>query len=153
METPIYSEKQRLKYRLLLVIAGVSVLLFGVSQSYREEPIGALAMLLFAVVFVVILLGFTEFNTIITATELRFGFPLFRKRFQLSELNVGDIEKIAVLAGIGIHYWSGKWVYNARFGDGVNITHGRRRYLIGSNHPYELQHKLMELIPQGAVPK
>jgi len=149
METPIYTEKQKLRYRFLFVIAGVGVMLFGAWQSYQQEPIGALVMILFAAAFTVVLWSFTVFNTVITPTELRFGFPLFRKRFPLAELSVGDVEKIAILAGIGIHYWSGKWVYNARYGDGVNITHGRRRYLIGSTNPFELQHKLMEVIPRG----
>ena len=151
METPIYAEKQVMKFRWLLTAAGVAVMVLGAWQTWRAEPISAIAMLIFAGIFVVILRGFTQFSTVVTPTELRFGFPLFRKRFLLTTLEVGDVQRITLLAGIGIHFWGGKWVYNARYGSGVNLKHGRFRYLIGSDQPERLQSTLLQLVPRIPV--
>ena len=151
METPIYSEKQVMKLRWLLATVGIAIMLVGAYLNFNREPFGSLVMVLFAAAFGVIWLGFTTFSIVVTPTELRFGFPIFRKRFPLTTVQVGDVDKIGFLAGIGIHFWAGKWVYNARFGSGVNITHGRVRYLLGSNQPEHFQSALMQLVPRIPV--
>lgn len=148
METTIYREKQPMPFRYVIAGAGMAIMLFGAWQTRHENPESALIMVVFSALFAVILWGFTEFTVVVTPTELRFGFPLFRKHFPLSEVQVGDTEHITLLAGIGIHYWHGKWVYNSRYGDGVNIVRGKRRYLLGSRHPLELQHALMDAAPR-----
>ena len=151
METEIYKEKQPLPFRYLLAGVGVGVMLFGAWSTRNANPVSSLIMVGMAVLFVLVFWGFTQFTVVVTPTELRFGFPLFRKRFAFDEIQVGETERITLLAGIGIHYWAGRWVYNARLGEGVNVSHGKYRYLLGSRHPRELQHVLMERVPQSAV--
>jgi hypothetical protein len=152
METTIYRESQVMKFRWLLTLVGVVVMAVGAWQTWPHQPFESVIMILFALLFAVILYGFTEFSVVITPTELRFGFPIYRKRFRLTEISVGDIEKIAVLAGIGIHFWNRKWVYNARYGRGVNIRHGRFLYLLGSDQPEQLQHALLQSAPRHVRP-
>jgi hypothetical protein len=151
METTIYRESQVMKFRWLLTLVGVVVMAVGAWQTWPHQPFESVIMILFALLFAVILYGFTEFSVVITPTELRFGFPIYRKRFRLTEISVGDIEKIAVLAGIGIHFWNRKWVYNGRYGRGVNVTHGRYHYLLGSNSPEQLQNALLQQVPHAPV--
>jgi len=151
METPIYSEKQAMKFRWPLAALGMAIMFFGALQTWQREPFGAATMVLFAFVFGLVLWGFTVFSIVVTPTELRFGFPLFRKRFSLDEVEIGDVEKIALLAGIGIHFWNRKWVYNARLGQGVNVTHGRYHYLVGTGQPEQLQHALLQVVPRRSV--
>ena len=152
METPVYTERQVMRFRLPLVLVGVAVMLYGAYLNRHGEPHSALIMVFFAMVFAVVLWGITVFNIVVTPTELRFGFPIYRKRFPLAQVAVGDVERIALIAGIGIHFWAGKWVYNARYGRGVNIKHGRFRFLLGSNQPEHLQNTLMQLVPRSPVP-
>ncbi len=148
MESEIYSEKQAMKFRWPLAVLGAAIMIVGAAGTWEKEPYGAATMIFFALVFALVIWGFTVFSIVVTPTELRFGFPLFRKRFALSELEIGDVEKIGLLAGIGIHFWNRKWVYNARLGRGVNLTHGRYHYLVGSEQPEQLQSALMQLIPR-----
>lgn len=149
METPIYTEKQAMSFRWPMALLGSAIMLFGAAQMWDQEPYGAAAMVLFAVAFAFVLWGFTVFSVVVTPTELRFGFPIFRKRFPLGEVEIGDVERIGLMAGIGIHLWNRKWVYNARLGRGVNIRHGRFQYLVGSNEPEQLQNALLQVRPRG----
>lgn len=119
--------------------------------TLHEDPFGSFMMIVFSILLAIVLWGFTALNIVVTPTELRFGFPIYRKRFPLERVEVGDVERIALIAGIGIHFWAGKWVYNARFGLGVNIKRGRSRYLLGSNQPEQLQNALLQLVPHAPV--
>jgi hypothetical protein len=151
MEAELYKERQPMPFRYVIAGIAMAVMLFGAWQTRLENPVSSLLMVFFAAAFGVVLWGFTEFSVVVTPTEVRFGFPLFRKHFALSEIQVGETQRIALLAGIGIHYWQGKWVYNSRYGEGVNISRGRRSYLLGSRHPLELQNALMQGAPQRMV--
>ena len=151
METPLYSEKQAMRFRWPLAVLGVAIMLYGAMETWPTEPLGAMVMILLAAGFVFVFCAFTVFTVVVTPTELRFGFPIFRKRFQLAEVEIGEVERIGVLAGIGIHFWNRKWVYNGRFGQGVNIRHGRYRYLVGTGRPAELQNVLMQSVPRRAT--
>ena len=78
-------------------------------------------------------------KVVVTSSELRFGFAFWRVRFPLKDVEVLGVEPIPLLAGIGIHYHRGKWVYNARQGQGTHIVYqGKKHYLIGSDNPETL---------------
>ena len=148
MSSAIYEEKQTMYLRVPIVALVVAVTLFGAWQT-RDVPLATAIMLLASLAFAAALWGLTQLKVIVTPTEIRFGFPFFRKRFPLAKIRVGDVTKIAFLAGLGIHFWGGRWVFNARFGRGVLITSGRFEYLIGSDHPERLQAALMQVVPRA----
>jgi hypothetical protein len=150
METAIYEEKQVTRFRSLLVLVVVGV--FGFAGWQAWESAGDQWATIFSLIMLPIgaflVWGLTELKTVVTPTELRFGSPVYRKRIPLSKLRVGQVEHIPFWAGIGIHTYFGRWVFNARFGRGLNIMVNNRRYLIGSDNPERLQNALMHVVPR-----
>ncbi|MFH1010981.1 MAG: hypothetical protein V1784_07085 [bacterium] len=115
---------------LVLIVAIISAVL-----TAPEEELGLVlvVLLLLAVVFSL----FFRMRVRITTGELHFGFKIWRKRLPLQDIQVLGMESIPLLAGLGIHYYAGKWIYSARFkGQGVHLVYqGKKHYIIGSNHP------------------
>jgi hypothetical protein len=93
----------------------------------------------------------TRLDIVVTPTRLTFGLPIFKKNFALTALEVGGIEKISWLAGIGIHRWRSHWVFNAHFGRGVRLKAGRTYYLLGSEQPERLLAALQQAVPTRRV--
>jgi len=147
METPTYQEKQTLPLRGLYVAVVVAALVFAGWQTH-ETPESPLILTIVALLAGLALWGFSTLHVIVTSVEIRFGFPLLRRRIPIHELTVGDVERIPLLAGMGVHYWGGRWVYNARFGRGVELLSGKRRYLVGSDTPERLQAALLQVRPR-----
>jgi hypothetical protein len=139
METPIYQESQTMPtwFALLICLLGVAAILcVFLTASEKEFGFAVLALFLcFA-----ILALFLQMKVVITTSDVSFGFAIWRKRVALRDIEILGIEPIPVLAGFGIHYYGGKWVYNASFkGQGVHLVYqGKKHYLIGSNHPEAL---------------
>ncbi len=139
METTIYQESQTMPtwFALLICLLGVAgILCVFLTCSAEEFGFALLALFL---CFIVLAL-FSRMKVVITTSELRFGFAIWRKRVALRDIRVLGIEPIPVLAGFGVHYYGGKWVYNARFkGQGVHLVcQGKKHYLIRSNNPEAL---------------
>jgi len=147
--TTVYEEHQ--SFRVLIVIAAVAgagliltaaVAGAGFGQMAPQDKLSAA----FAVLLVVAALwGFSRLNTIVSTTELRFGFPVWHRRVALGKVTVGEVTKIPLWYGIGLHYVGGLWVYNARLGRGVIVVVDGRRYLIGSETPERLQAALLQV--------
>jgi len=136
METPLHEESQTMPtwFAVLTGLVLVAAILAALFAAPEEElGLALLILLLLAIVFAF----FYRMKITITASELRFGFPVWCKRLSLQDIQVMGTETIPLLAGLGIHYYGGKWIYGARFkGQGVHlVSQGKKHYIIGSNHP------------------
>lgn len=100
-----------------------------------------------------VLLSFmTRMDIFITPTRIIFGMPIYKKNFALSTIEVGEIEKIPLRAGIGIHGCGSRWVYNAHLGQGVSLkTDSGTTYLLGSEQPERLLAALKQAVPATKV--
>ena len=144
MDTPVYEEHQPLRWLSFLLALAMLAAVIGVWQSGARRIEDLLGFAVMVVVCVVAVWGFSRMTTVVTATELRFGFPLWHKRLLLSAVQAGAIVPLNFWHGIGIHYTGATWIYNARLGRAVEIRHGGTRYLIGSREPERLQSTLLQ---------
>ena len=145
--TPVHSESQR-TYEWLWIVFTLSSLALLLTWGTKLPAPGRYFMV-GALMFVgVFLWGFLELRVTITATELTFGFPFWRKRLVLSEVTVGDVVPISWWHGIGIHRARSGWVFNARYGRAVEVFAHGVRYLSGSNAPEQLQAALLRAAPR-----
>jgi hypothetical protein len=140
--SPVHAETQNAIFRVPLIVLVTGVLLFGAWQT-REHQWQSVMMAGLALIAGGVIWGLTQLTVEVYPGELRFGFPLWRKRILADKIEVGDVETISFAAGIGIHFWRGRWVYNARFGRGVMLKAGKYAYLLGSDHPERLQSALL----------
>ncbi|MBU1936194.1 hypothetical protein KKG05_02265, partial [bacterium] len=115
METPIHQERQTLSRALfsfvMLIIAGCVVL--SVLMTKGERIFDTIFLVIMGIVISLLLMAMVM-KVVVTSTELRFGFPFWRVRFPLEQIDVIGVEPIPLLAGVGIHFSRGRWVYNAR---------------------------------------
>ncbi|MBU1706962.1 hypothetical protein KKB28_03495 [bacterium] len=140
METPIHQERQTLSRSLFLfVIIIIAGLVFMSVVMTKGERIFDTIFLAIMGIAISLLLLSVVMKVVITSTELRFGFPFWRVRFPLEQIDVIGVEPIPLLAGVGIHFSRGRWVYNARQGEGVHlVVAGKKHYLIGSDNAQAL---------------
>jgi hypothetical protein len=142
MDSPVYEEKQTMQFRgaiLILVVGSLVASGFAADAPMQDFIwIGIIGVFLFLLMWSLLV-----FRICITETELKFGYPFWHRRIPLGEVRVGDVESIPIWAGIGIHYWSGRWVYNGRLGQGVRIRSGKCDYLVGSLKATEFQNALL----------
>jgi ABC-type Fe3+-siderophore transport system permease subunit len=146
METPIYQEHQKISRALmafvLLIVAGCVVL--SVVMTKGERIFDTIFLVIMGIAISLLLMSMTM-RVVITTTELRFGFPFWRVRLPLETIEIIGVEPIPLLAGIGIHFSRGRWVYNARQGDGVHlVVAGKKHYLIGSDYAQALFNALKQ---------
>jgi hypothetical protein len=149
--SPVHSETQNAIFRVPLMLLVTAVLLFGAWQI-RENQWQSVMMVGLALIAGGVMWGLTQLSVEVYPGELRFGFPFWRKRFPADKIEVGDVETISFAAGIGIHFWRGRWVYNARFGRGVMLKAGKISYLLGSDHPERLQSALLTVAKRRVSP-
>lgn len=150
-DTPLFHEKQR--FALLLVIAvGVAFVLVILAMQIAQQKAELLPVLLAAALAGAALWGFSSMTITVTMTDLVFGFPFYRKRIALNQVEVGEIERISFFYGIGIHYVRGWWIFNAKLGRGLRINVGKTRYLIGSDQPEKFQAVLLERVGRKSQP-
>lgn len=128
------------KWFTLLMVFIIVMMVIITIESPRKETAWLLATL---VLVLAVFLGMRTMKVVVTTSELRFGFAYWRKRLPLADVEVVGVEQIPLLAGIGVHYYPNRWVYNARVGGGVHLVYqGKRHYLIGSDNPEVLFHAL-----------
>lgn len=142
MDATRYEERQSFPAWISLA-AGV-ILGVALALSHRSGQEDFWAVVLVAAVVAVALWLFSRFHVVVTRSELRFGFRVFEKRLPLERIHVGEIRDISFWHGIGIHYMRGTAIWNAKLGRGLQISDGKRRYLVGSNQPERLQSVLYE---------
>jgi hypothetical protein len=148
--SPVHSESQNAVFRVPLMLLVTGILLFGAWQIRAQQWLSAM-MVGVALMAGGVIWGLTQFAVEVYPAELRFGFPFWRKHIPVDRLEVGDVETISLAAGIGIHFWRGRWVYNARFGRGVVVKSGKTTYLLGSDRPGRLQSALL-MVAKRKVP-
>jgi hypothetical protein len=151
MESPIYTERQPMQFRGLIA-AMVFVLLIVSAVLGKGQAQEVLWTALLSAALIAAIWFLTIFRIVVTSREVRFGYPFWRKRLALDVVRVGDIERISAWAGIGIHYWLGKWVFNAHFGRGVMLRTERASYLVGSLEPEKFQNALLNLARRQGTP-
>jgi len=149
--SPVHSETQNAIFRVPLIVLVTGILLFGAWQI-RENQWQSVMMVGLALIAGGVIWGLTQLSVEVYPDELRFGFPFWRKRIRADKIEVGDVETISFAAGIGIHFWRGRWVYNARFGRGVMLKAGKISYLLGSDHPERLQSALLTVVKRRVSP-
>ena len=150
--TTIYREHQSfwLLNVIVLVVACALVLMAALTGTFpgniHADAVPALVGGL--LVAALALWGFSRLNVKISATDVQFGFPIWHRRIPVSAIYVGEIVRIPLWYGIGLHYAGGMWVYNARLGRGLIIAINGKRYLIGSDNPERLQAALLQVAPR-----
>ncbi len=144
MDTPVFEERQAIRWVPLLILLAVAVAFVGTLQQKELRQSDVIGLSITPLAGLLAAFGFSRMITIVTVSELRFGFPFWRKRLALTEVAVGEIETIKFWYGIGIHGIGGMWVYNAHLGRGVKVRAGNTTYLIGSREPERLQNALMQ---------
>jgi len=142
MDASLYEEEQRFP-AWIYAVSG-AVLVVALVLSYRSGHEDFWALVLIAAVIVVSLWLFSRFHVVVTESELRFGFRVFKKTIPLSVIEIGEIRDITFWHGIGIHYLRGTAIWNAKLGRGLQVSDGKRRYLVGSDQPERLQSVLYE---------
>ncbi len=140
METPIHQERQTLSRTffsfVIFIIAGC--VLLSVMMIKGERIFDTIFLVIMGSAILILLLSMVM-RVVVTSTELRFGFPFWRVRLPLEEIEIIGVEPLPLMAGIGIHFSRGRWVYNARLGEGVHlVSAGKKHYLIGSDNPQAL---------------
>ncbi len=140
METPIHQERQPLSRALFLLVMVIiaGCILLSVMMTQGERIFDTIFLVIMGIAISLLLMSMIM-KVVITSTELRFGFPFWRVRLPLNEVEIIGVEPIPLMAGVGIHFSRGRWVYNARLGEGVHlVVAGKKHYLIGSDNPQAL---------------
>ncbi len=140
METPIHQERQTLSrvFFLFVIFIIAGCVLLSVMMVKGERIFDTIFLVIMGIAILILLLSMVM-RVVVTSTELRFGFPFWRVRLPLEEIEIIGVEPIPLMAGIGIHFSRGRWVYNARLGEGVHIVSaGKKHHLIGSDNPQAL---------------
>jgi hypothetical protein len=129
------------------LIAFAMLIVFVIAALIREIPTETKIMVLaIELLSLVIVWQFLSLNTVVTATEFRIKMGFLKKRFDTTKLQVGQIRDVPKLAGIGIHYYRGFWVWNTSFGRGVSVyTDKGSEFLVGSQIPEQLQMALLQV--------
>jgi hypothetical protein len=142
MEAPVYEETQSMQFRWVVLMLTVAAMVASTIAAHGDVVdyvwISVLAVGIFLLLWKLLI-----FRVIVTKTEIRFGYPFWRKRIPLTEVRVGTVDAIPLWAGVGIHLWRDRWVYNGRLGRGVTLRSGGRTYLVGSDLPESLQSALL----------
>ena len=145
METPIHQERQPLSRALFLLVMVIiaGCILLSVMMTQGERIFDTIFLVIMGIAISLLLMSMIM-KVVITSTELRFGFPFWRVRLPLNEVEIIGVEPIPLMAGVGIHFSRGRWVYNARLGEGVHlVSAGKKHYLIGSDNPQALFNALI----------
>ncbi|MCB1059761.1 MAG: hypothetical protein KDB65_06010 [Calditrichaeota bacterium] len=144
METALFEETQEFPLRGVLAFASGAA--FFVIPMFYSMPL-LLVLLMFLIgIGISTLLGATlKTYTRVTQTEFSFGPNIFTRRIPAGELTVVGPRSIPFLAGTGIHRYRGKWYYNMRRGEGLEIHHGKTKYVVGTARMDELQTALRDL--------
>lgn len=137
-----YEEKHHfgiLFYLLVLPLLGVWVAVLAGGIVKHNASYAIIAVLL-NTLFLGFLLGFWSLTFRITALEVAFGFPLFKKRFPREKINRCEPYDLTFknYMGYGIRLgWDGTIAYNTRNGAGIKLTveGEKREYVVAVDSP------------------
>ena len=143
MESALFEEEQEIRLRRPLSI--LSAAAFFVIPLFTTMPLW-LILLMFAmgIGMSTLISAFMKMRTRVTQTVLTFGPAIFTKSIPAADLIVMGPLKIPFMAGVGIHRYRGKMYYNMRLGNGLEVKHGKKIYVIGSAKLDELQAALRD---------
>lgn len=144
----VYQEEQRF-YPWLIALIFVACALSIVIPMMCGVPLGDFGLWIGAIAFGIVFLAFWLFRKLIvqiTPSQLIFGFPVWKVRLPLSNLEVTGVVMIPKIAGAGMHYWAGKAYYNAKMGHGVEVKSGGKTYVIGSDTPDMLSDMIKSVV-------
>jgi hypothetical protein len=148
METALFEETQEFPLRgVLAFMSGAAF--FVIPLFYSMPLVVLLVMFAMGIAMSVLLSSTLKMHTRVTQTEFTFGPSIFTRRMRSGEFQIIGETKIPLLAGSGIHRHRGKWYYNMRMGGrGLEIHHGKHKYVVGTKRGEELQAALRD---QGRI--
>jgi len=143
----IYTETQEFPFRrgifLIVLMAFAAIPLFLKLPWWMTGGILIIGCLVAALINSVLIL-----HVRLTTATLEFGFWFSSPEIQLPEIVNPEVVDIPIAAGIGMHYYKGNRVYNARFGRGVKISTSKKQYIIGSGNPEQLRSAILGALPR-----
>lgn len=146
METPRFDERQNLHWQYLIGLGSLMMLALIISLTTPDaSAYNSFMLSVTTFVGLVAAVGFTSMHTVVTRETLTFGFPLWRTRLRVDEIEVVGIEGMRFWYGVGVNFTGELWVYTVHMGEGVRIKHRGRSYLIGSGDAEQLRHALLQL--------
>ena len=113
---------------------------------------GLEAIIVFYMLFVLfILYSFMSLEVLVDEEylQIKFGYGLFRKKFELKEIISAKAVKNHWYYGWGIRYWFPRkmWVFNVSGFDAVEIQlQNKKIYRIGTDEPKELEQAILNSI-------
>jgi len=144
----LYQEEQPIYTWMIVLVFVVCALgliipaAFGVRLDHPSMRPGEITMLgVLAMIWL-----FRKLRVVVTATQLLFGFPVWKKRLRLDMITVGGVVAIPFMAGFGIHFWGKRMYINAKMGKGVEVIAKDRKYVIGSDSPEKLDNALKSAV-------
>lgn len=148
MESALFEEEQEIRLRGPLSF--LSAAAFFVIPLFTSMPL-PLILLMFAlgIGMSYLISSFMRMQTRVTQTSLSFGPKIWTKQMPATEVEIIGPREIPWLAGVGIHVYRGKTYFNMRLGQGLEIKHGKRHFVIGTAKIVELQTALRDVKRSG----
>jgi len=136
---------------LIFVFIAIGVLFGSILKETGDEPI-LVALMIF---ILLILLSFSTLNVVVHKNHVRikFGYGIFRKKFQLSEIaSVKTVRNHWYFGwGIRIWFWPRMLIYNVSGFDAVelNMKNGKI-FRIGTDEPNELANAITKALDRDS---
>lgn len=142
----IYKHTQ-IGYLILFILPVVSIL-FGIILTQAGFDSGIFIIMLFILFFIA---SFVSLEVMIDESYLRikFGYGIFRKRFEIREIvSVRTVKNRWYYGwGIRVWFWPYMWIYNVSGFDAVEIKMKNGKiYRIGTDEPKELEQAITQVI-------
>jgi len=146
-EAVIHSETQVFPFKNAIII--VVFLCFALIPVFLTLPWWMIiGILLIGILSAALINSIMTLRIELTQTALEFGYWFSSPKINLSEIENPEVVEIPKLAGIGMHYYKKYFIYNARFGRGVQFSTLKKKYIIGSDHPDQLLSMLNSVLPR-----
>jgi hypothetical protein len=146
-EAVIHSETQVFPFKNAIIIA--VFLCFALIPVFLKLPWWMIVgILLIGILSAALIHSVMILKVELTQTALEFGYWFSSPKISLTEIIEPEVVEIPKLAGIGMHYYKKYFIYNARFGRGIQFSTPKRKYMIGSDRPDQLLSTLNSVLPR-----
>ncbi len=146
----------QISYLMLFITFVVLVFFVRIQITARAEPPSVDSGTNFAITAIMALILFVlaSFSTLAVAIDgqflkIRFGWGIFRKKFQLNEIFLARKVKNHWYYGWGVRlwFWPKMWIFNVSGFDAVELVMKNRRiYRIGTDEPEKLEDAIKQVI-------
>jgi len=142
----IYKHTQ-IGHLIIFVLLAITLYFGFILTRASLEPVVIVIML-----FIILLIAsFATLNVIIDENylKIKFGYGIFKKRFELKEIASAKAVKNHWYYGWGIRYWtpSRMWIFNVSGFDAVEIKmKNNKTYRIGTDEPKNLEYTILQSI-------